>query len=289
MTKPQLEICELAAWGFDRGVDRGPISATDLQNAALKGRRSLADREAYALESPIVMEQARCANGLFVARTESVAASGEFDGLDWELAMVDLGKLIAFQRRIGFSVGENNLALGRTATFDELLEFAVPSTPPSLRVLICAGRDGSGLTIRTLSPNLRLRFNTAPDHGPYSDLAHVRLLVHSGSPYMEVASYGGRWFLRDGYHRAFRLLRRGIRHVPAVVMHAKTLAQLGAMKARFFAEDVLFSARPPLVTDFLEDDLTLRYLRIDRERIFHVLIEEQPAPVFTGGCEEETP
>jgi hypothetical protein len=60
------------------------------------------------------------------------------------------------------------------------------------------------------------------------------------------------------------------------------------VKTRFFAEDVLFSIRPPIVTDFLEEDLTLCYLRRDRERVFRVSIEEQPAPAFAGSGKEES-
>lgn len=83
------------------------------------------------------------------------------------------------------------------------------------------------------------------------------------SPYLEVAHYRGRWFLRDGYHRSYCLLRRGINCVPAVVLHARTIEELGATGHKFFSEDILFSDRPPMVCDFGNEALTIRYLRCE--------------------------
>ena len=107
--------------------------------------------------------------------------------------------------------------------------------------------------------------------------------ARSKSPYIEVASYRERWFLRDGYHRSFRLLRRGINLVPAVVLDAKTLAEMGAAGSQFFAQGILFSRRPPMVTDFLDDRMVLRYLRPYRERAAQVLFE----PVEAGCHDQE--
>jgi hypothetical protein len=78
---------------------------------------------------------------------------------------------------------------------------------------------------------------------------------------MEVAFYRDRWFLRDGYHRSFRLLKQGVWLVPCVVVHAETVAQMGAVGNRFFSQKVLFSEQPPMVTDFLEEEVTVRYCR----------------------------
>jgi hypothetical protein len=40
--------------------------------------------------------------------------------------------------------------------------------------------------------------------------------------YMQVVHYRGRYFLRDGYHRAYGLLSRGITVVPAFVRETTT-------------------------------------------------------------------
>jgi hypothetical protein len=138
--------------------------------------------------------------------------SGEFDGLTWELSIVDLRKLIAFQRRIRFGHPDSR-PIHRGARPQQLLDLALPLHPLS------------------------------------------------SSPYMEVASYRGRWFLRDGYHRSFRLLKQSVWLVPCVVVYAETIAQMGAVGSRFFSQEVLFSEHPPMVTDFQEEEITVSYCR----------------------------
>jgi hypothetical protein len=36
---------------------------------------------------------------------------------------------------------------------------------------------------------------------------------------------------------------------------------MGAVGSQFFSEGILFSTRPPMVTDFLDDAMVLRYRR----------------------------
>jgi len=95
------------------------------------------------------------------------------------------------------------------------------------------------------------------------DLTLPEKSVNDGgsSPFVEVGLYRNRWFLRDGYHRCYLLLRRGIHRVPAVIVHIHTLPQLGAVGHKFFSEEVLFSRHPPMVADFTRDGLILRYFR----------------------------
>jgi hypothetical protein len=52
----------------------------------------------YRPDPPISVEETRKLAGVLADRKDTVASSGEFDGLAWELAVVDLRKLIAFQR-----------------------------------------------------------------------------------------------------------------------------------------------------------------------------------------------
>jgi|SRR5579883_935637 len=214
--KPEaLWIYELAAWGFDSEADRTLLDAGTVRSAVRMAEAFLRERAPYRPASPFPRQEDSRLQKLLSNRAEGVARSGEFDGLDWKLATVDLKRLLAFQRRLGF---------------DEKQPTAVPD-PEDVEALL-------DLTIPRLS--LRLR---------------------SYSPYLEVALYRGRWFLRDGYHRSYGLLRRGINCVPAVVLHARTIGELGAVGHKFFSEDILFSARPPIVSDFGNEALTVRYLR----------------------------
>jgi hypothetical protein len=235
-----LEIQELAAWGFDHPVDRGLHGEEQLRNAACHAHRRLAVRMTYPADSPISVEETRELAGVLATRKDTVALSGEFDGLAWELSIVDLRKLIAFQRRIGFAHHDRG-PIHRGARLQQLLDLALP--------------------LHTLSR----------------------------SPYMEVASYRGRWFLRDGYHRSFRLLKQGVYLVPCVVVYAESLAQMGAVGSRFFSQEILFSEQPPMVTDFLDEEVTVRYCRALPEQVMPFTIQQLQEPVAAGCRQQEVP
>jgi hypothetical protein len=212
-----IQIRELVAWGLDHPIDRGSLIPRQLQSAACHAQNKQEQREPYQAQSPIHAELSDEIADSLVTRQEAVADSGEFDGLDWKLAIVDLRKLIAFQRRLKFTIGDH-FRMVDGSSWQQLLDLALP------------------------------------------------IHATTKSPYIEVASYGGRWFLRDGYHRSFLLLRRSIHLVPAVVVYAKTLAQMGAVGRWFFAEEAIFSTRPPMVTDFLDDEIVVRYIRTLQHR-----------------------
>ena len=233
MSPQHLEIRELAAWGFDHPVDRGLLGEEQLQNAACHAHRRLAVRMPYAADSPISVEETRKSGSVLATRKDTVASSGEFDGLAWKLSIVDLRNLIAFQRRIGFPHPDSRpIHLG--AGSRQLLDLALPLHPLSR------------------------------------------------SPYMEVASYRGRWFLRDGYHRSYRLLKQGVSLVPCVVVYAESLSQMGAVGNRFFSQDVLFSEQPPMVTDFLNEETTVRYCRALPGQILPSTVQQLQQPAAAG-------
>lgn len=220
--KPEtLWIYELAAWGFDSEADRTLLDADVIRSAARMAETILRERAPYHPASPFPRQEGSRLQKLLSDRAESVARSGEFDGLDWKLDTVDLERLLAFQRRLGF---------------DEKHSATVPDLEDSEALL--------DLTI----PRVSLRPGYA-------------------SPYLEVGLYRDRWFLRDGYHRSYSLLRGGIHCVPAVVLHARTIGDLGAVGHKFFSEEILFCARPPMVSDFGNEALTVRYLRHELSRL----------------------
>jgi len=215
MKRTSLRIHELAGWGFDSEADRTLLDASAIQLAAQKADAFLRGRTPYEPVSPCMNQWYSRVQMLLAVRADSVARSGEFDGFDWKPAVVDLGRLVAFQRRLGFDE-ESRAAIPDPEDIEALLDLTLPCVP--------------------LRPG-------------------------DSSPYMEVALYRGRWFLRDGYHRSYCLLRHGINWVPAVVLRVRTIEELGAIGHKFFSEDILFSAKPPMVCDFRNKELTLRYFR----------------------------
>jgi hypothetical protein len=69
--------------------------------------------------------------------------------------------------------------------------------------------------------------------------------------FIEVARFQGRYLLRDGHHRAFGLLSRGITRVPAYVRDFATASELAPAEA--LPRSAWLGDRPPLLRDYHDD------------------------------------
>jgi hypothetical protein len=127
------------------------------------------------------------------------------------------------------------------------------------------------------NPDLQLRLT----HQTSSSEA-LPLSLYGGCPFFEVAELRGRWFLRDGYHRAYSLLQAGVYRVPAVVLRAQTMEELGATSPWFFGEQEIFSDRPPKLTDFIHEEMVVHYRRVALRKVIRIRIEESLEPLKTN-------
>ncbi|MBT9331251.1 hypothetical protein [Paracidobacterium acidisoli] len=267
-------IRELAAWGFDSEADRGDTTPAALEEIGRRAQAVIAARTCWHTESPILAEETSHLADALSLRGESIAASGEFRGLDWELAVVDLRRLLAFQRRIEVC-GNGTLPWNSDASWERRLDLALPHAAAPSPQFSVRRSSPHAMQIETLSPNATVRLHCADEAG--QQMPHF--VFGAGSPYMEAAAYRGRWFLRDGYHRSVALLRSGISQVPVVMVHARLLAELGAGKSWFFPEETLFSEQPPRLADFIEESLTCCYTRRVQQRGWRISLEEYREPV----------
>ena len=123
-------------------------------------------------------------------------------------------------------------------------------------------QDGLAITISSLNPNLRVvsaqpheaLVATSPGLPPQKMQA-ITFLVNLGLSYIQVARYQGRYFLRDGYHRAAGLLRARVNRVPAVVIYAPTFRYV-VPTAGLFDHEIAFGDHAPLLTDFWDDSVS---------------------------------
>ena len=249
-----VHVRELAAWGLDdfpyRPASPAAVSHIPAQEPAnpilAHLTQTLADSLApHATRPDLILEMA---------------------GLEWSLGVVDLRHLQAFQRRLSLTRHQPTL-IPAQHDWPSLINFAF-GPPRSLHYQL-HNEVNSVITIITTDPNLHLRPSTDPA---------TPFIVHGGSPFLEVARYRNRWFLRDGYHRAYALLQHNIFAVPAILIQVVTLSDLGADAPRFFPEEVLFSSHPPFVQDFLDDQLTITYDRPTLKKTIRLTIEESFTP-----------
>ena len=278
MTAAKVIVRELIAWDLDDYPYRDAAAGfgpAELRERTERASAKLAERDLYAGTTALLERETKDIQDLLTVAAQREDLREEYENLDWTLAVIDLRRLLAFQRRLVFSSGSKVLVTPERHDWPQLISMAIGSQRSTEHVVIHDLSEDDRLEIRLHSsnPDLRLRFHPKTSRGECLPLS-----LYGGSPFFEVAEFRGRWFLRDGYHRAYHLLQAGVDRVPAVVIYARSIEEVGATAPWFFNEEQLFSDRPPQVTDFLDDNLILRYERTALRKVIRIHIEESLEP-----------
>ncbi len=104
------------------------------------------------------------------------------------------------------------------------------------------------------SPNPNLRVAGAFEASPGAGLLGYGFIIEQPKSYLHVCGVAGRYFLRDGYHRAYGLLAGGITHVPALVSDVASFAE-AQMPPGLLAPTEYLGPRPPMLVDYLSDNV----------------------------------
>jgi hypothetical protein len=263
-------------------LGRNPNPGDDIEtysNAAEQYRKAAERREPYVSTNPMVDDDRFADTLKGVADRPEVQAA--FHGVVWRPAVVDLSRVLSLQKVI-FTDG---LEINPTQIDDTALtELCLPReqvSPPSGAL---SDPDGKGFTISSLNTNLRIAGGqlseavVAPGPGlPSVRMQAVTLLVTMGASYLNVARYRDRWFLRDGYHRASRLLRAGISVVPCIYIEAKSFEEVQAGVGTLPFE-VLYGDRPPTLQDFWDEAVATNISQIAIRKVIRIKGEEFAVP-----------
>ena len=194
-----------------------------------------------------------------------------------DFAVVSLKKLIAIQKFV--YVDADVGALPDPRDLAALFRLTVPEYKASPRTTI---KDDAALsyTMASENPNLRVggmaesEIMVTTPNGAQMPLHILGYFATYGGPWMQVARFQGRWLLRDGYHRAYALVKHGIDRVPCVLVSANTLADLGVVRAGFVDASILLGDRPPKVGDFIDASLAVTGSIIPIRKVVRVRAEE---------------
>jgi hypothetical protein len=274
LSSSKVEVHELIAWELDEYPYRSSAMGLRREGFAKqieRAQQKLAERECHASCPPLLAEESKDINHLLAECRQRSDLQAEYEGLDWTLGVVDLRRLLAFQRRLVFSPGRHTSSTPQQNDWPQLISFAFGLQRDTEHHVVRNRRATRELDIRLHSSNPDLQVRLSPNAGRSG---HLPLSLYGGSPFFEVAELRGRWFLRDGYHRAYRLLQAGVHRTPAVVIYTRTIEELGATEPWFFSEAPLFSDRPPRLVDFLEESMALRYERTALRKVIRIQVEE---------------
>jgi hypothetical protein len=271
---PRDEALQLLA---GRAVDEAEEPA--LEHTWRRVRQNVERRPDHAALSPLQDVPPGFAGALEeLASTPEVQAA--MGNLDWSMGFADPTRGVLSSVRAVDLDRAAALVDGVDLEPRSLVDLCLP-TPRSATVEGAIDAFQMTFTTSSMEPNLRIAgFEVAAVQeagGQVHQVMGVRLA--SGPSFVQLAEYRGRWLLRDGYHRVVELLRRSVTRVPCVVIRARTFEETGAGRPGLFGYETLFGPRPPLVTDFLDDDLSADAATSATLRVIRVRAEEYTVPV----------
>ena len=186
----------------------------------------------------------------------------------WDIAMVDLDQIVAFQPSVF-----TDTTADRVAGLDprDLRSIAGLTLPINDTAPVAVQYDAlnRAYTITSPNPNLRVigNFDDRPADGPPG----LGFRVAVAASFIQVARFQGRLVLRDGYHRSYGLLSRGITRVPVYVRDFDTTENLAP--AGMLPQGTWLGDRPPLLRDYHDDRVAESVLLAAQHRmiVIHAL------------------
>ncbi|MGO9830701.1 MAG: hypothetical protein ACLPJH_11220 [Myxococcaceae bacterium] len=272
---------EVEAVQFRLGRQGSAPENQEINDARLKAMAALAQRQPFEAQDPIVsVPEAQPLLDAVAARADVKA---QFTQFNWHVAMVDLRRVLSFQKLVAVDESEERTAAA-AKSMEDLFAVCLPAAQPLPPQGAMGDPDGKGVTVSSLNPNLRYvgsqlhqaMVNQTPT-APPTPMQAITLLITMGASYLQVIRYKGRSFVRDGYHRSTRLLGRGVQIAPCIFIEGRSFEELSAPPGSLSYE-VLYGPHPPLLTDFADDTLASDGRQLAVRKVIRVKVEEFLVP-----------
>jgi len=180
------------------------------------------------------------------------AVSMRFLNEGWQVAVVDLSKVCAIQPHINTGKSAQRLEGLDAGNLASLASRSLPIADPSALPVQFDPTKNTWI-FSSANPNLRIVGNFGGPVQPGQN--GFGFFVGILASFLQVARYRERYLLRDGYHRAFGFLSRGITRVPAFVRDFATYEEL-ALPAGMLPQESFLGDRPPALCDYLDEDVS---------------------------------
>jgi hypothetical protein len=183
-----------------------------------------------------------------------------FAGVNFAFKIVEIAPLLAWQILIDSDHAATHCAkLSSPPTFDELLTLCLPIEPQRDNPLTFPSDNSFLLKSRSLNMQIRnkgiMNIQTGrqgpngPELGPVVHVLGVQIGLLL--PLVMVSRFNNRYYLSNGYHRAYGAMIRGAREMPCVVREVSTPKAVGIRDDTGLDLALLESANPPTLQHFI--------------------------------------
>jgi hypothetical protein len=238
---------EEAALALVGRMTNNPAAPTVHQRA--KEARDAVDRRAPGVDQVEAIMPAPASLDPHIAAVAATQGGAAMLNEKWQICLADLRRICAFQPYVHSEYSEERTAALDAADYAAIAAVTLPlegREPLSMSVdavrqqFMCGSRN----------PNLKIvgHFSQPIQQG----IIGVGFAISVLPSFMSIAKFQGRYFLHDGYHRAYGLLRRNIYIVPVFMREFGTTEQMN-IPPGMLPQGAYFGDRPPLLPDYLND------------------------------------
>jgi hypothetical protein len=231
------------------GRNQGEQQRPEYADIARQARHAVAARAVGIDQSEAIVDPPESLRPYIDELRQNAASAGYFrEG--WVVKLADLRRICSFQPHV---FTEDSSQRVRAIQEDDIAAIAGVTLPlhgpQSLAASFNPTRNA--WVFSSANPNLRV-VGQANGDSPIG--AVFGFVIGVSGSFMQVASYHGRLLLRDGYHRAFGLISRGIHVVPVFFREFATFDELRVPEG-MLPQDAYLGDRPPLLGDYLNTDV----------------------------------
>jgi hypothetical protein len=233
-------------------------------------RRALAARPSYAAPPPVLEPVPK---GFEDRAAKFRAAIGAADTL--RVGVVDLHSLLSFQKIVALDHIEDRVGETRPDDWQALFDLCLPVERPDEAISGTYDRDGKALTITSMNPNLRASaVQQVSRPTPTGEQQMVGFNLSFGSNFLNVVAYRGRAFLKDGYHRSYGLIKRGIRYAPCAFSETQTFSDVHGGGPSHVTQEYLLGTHPPYVKDFHDESVSAASEQRSFRKVVRITVQE---------------
>jgi len=195
----------------------------------------------------------------------------------WSFKLLEIDKVVCFQQYVLTDYSEELAKEYDLSDTGRLIEFCVPSKRGKRPIAVVSAPQE--FTMLSSSQDLRV-LGPGQMQDPVTKRTVFGFGVGWGSPFIQVVKFKDRYFLRNGYHRVYEIRKRGVSHVPCILIEGENFADTGAIKPGFFAEKLLTSDKPPVFANFFSNEIAPSLQMKPFTKVVRVRAEESVLPVM---------
>jgi hypothetical protein len=265
--EPVEQTLHFLARQTDAPLDPGELAA----RVARARERREALKLARAMPPPAPLALPAEAEPHLRALRERALFQRLFEHVPVRVGLVDIASLIVIQPHVNFTYAVRSVPA--SPTLGDVLELSLPTKPPRSDIwggVTAANPTEVACTIVSRDLNLHVTDATLDTDGK----VQVTFKLGRTSVYVQVVESQGRFYLKDGTHRAVGLLAHGFPLMPAVIVRD----DYGRAIPDYLPPGVLFSDNPPRVADFFDRELYVPHRWPDRVKFIRIRVDEFVAP-----------